>query len=595
MTTTKILTTLFLAFFIIFLVVPATQAVTSPSLNGMQIYPEDHVWNVPVDTLPIDRMSSAYISSAGTSAYLYVYTGYSLNIVDKYTPKYYPEFRYPSDPGPYPIPSSPVVETGSADSHMLIVQPDTRYFYHIFDAQRETDGSWSGGSGAVFDLSGYALRPDGMTSDAAGLPILPGLLRYEEVASGEINHALRITTWTSQDAHIWPARHHSGIDNTAFPPMGQRFRLKASVDISKYSPQQQVVLKAMKKYGMILADNSGNKDIWGLSAVQDSRFDFDYSSFAGIHGSDFEAVDESSLMMDEDSGQARTTASDQIRIGIYKDGAWYLDDNGNGVWDNSWDKYYNFGVSGGAVVADDWNGDGKTEIGIYQNGVWYIDYNGNGIWTAGTDRAYTFGGTGWTPVKGDWNGDGKTEIGIYQNGVWYIDYNGNGIWTAGTDRAYTFGGTGCTPVPGDWNGDGKSEIGIYQNGVWHIDYSGNGIWTAGTDRAYTFGGTGWTPVTGDWNGDGKTKAGIYRNGVWYLDYNGNGIWTAGTDRVYTFGGTGCTPVVGDWNGDGKTEVGIFQQGVWYLDYNGNGIWNAGTDKHNNFGTTGFTPVIGKWS
>ena len=137
--------------------------------------------------------------------------------------------------------------------------------------------------------------------------MLPGMVRYEEIASGEINHALRITTWTTQDAHIWPARHHSGIDNTAFPPMGQRFRLKASVDISGYSPQEQVILKAMKKYGMILADNSGNKAIWGLSAVQDSRFDIDYSSFTGIYGSDFEAVDVSSLMIDEDSGQARVT------------------------------------------------------------------------------------------------------------------------------------------------------------------------------------------------------------------------------------------------------------------------------------------------
>ena len=156
----------------------------------------------------------------------------------------------------------------------------------------------------------YALRQDGWTADAAGLPMLPGQLRYEEVTSGEIKHALRITTWTTQDAHIWPARHHSGIDNTAFPPMGQRFRLKASVNISKYSAQQQVILKAMKKYGMILADNSGNKNIWGLSAVQDERFDFMYSTFTGIQGSDFEAVDVSSLMIDEDSGKARITAGD---------------------------------------------------------------------------------------------------------------------------------------------------------------------------------------------------------------------------------------------------------------------------------------------
>ena len=149
---------------------------------------------------------------------------------------------------------------------------------------------------------------DCRTADAAGLPMLPGLLRYEEAASGEINHALRITTWTTQNAHIWPARHHSGMSNTAFPPMGQRFRLKASVDISGYTPQQQVILKAMKKYGMILADNNGNKAIWGLSATDDSLWDINYNSFEGIQGSDFEAVDESSLMIDEDSGKARVTS-----------------------------------------------------------------------------------------------------------------------------------------------------------------------------------------------------------------------------------------------------------------------------------------------
>jgi hypothetical protein len=305
----KSVTKLLLVFAFVFLAIPASQAVTSPSLAGMQIYPADHIWNVPVDKLPVDRMSATYIKSAGSSAYLYVYPGFSLNIVNKYTPRKYIDFRYPSDVGPYPIPSSPLIETQSADHHLLVVQPDTNHFYQIFDAHKQSDGTWTAGSGAVFDLSSYALRPDGWTADAAGLPMLPGQLRYEEVASGEIKHALRITTWTTQDAHIWPARHHSGIDNTAFPPMGQRFRLKASVDISKYSPQQQVILKAMKKYGMILADNSGNKNIWGLSAVQDERFDFKYSTFAGIQGSDFEAVDVSSLMIDEDSGKARVSSS----------------------------------------------------------------------------------------------------------------------------------------------------------------------------------------------------------------------------------------------------------------------------------------------
>ena len=295
---------------ILFFTIPPAQAVTSPSLSGMQIYPRDHIWNVPVDSLPVDPMSETYIKSAGASAYLYIYEGYPLNIVDINTPvHYFTSFRYMegSDYVPYPVPVNPLIETRSKDHSLLIIQPDTNYFYQIFDAQKNADGTWSAGSGAVFNLSTYELRPDGWTADAAGLPVLPGLLRYDEVAFGEINHALRITTWTTQNAHIWPARHDAGISNTAFPPMGQRFRLKSTFDISGYTPQQQVILRAMKKYGMILADNNGDKRIWGLSAAEDARWDFDFTTFAGIHGADFEAVDESSLMIDKDSGKARVT------------------------------------------------------------------------------------------------------------------------------------------------------------------------------------------------------------------------------------------------------------------------------------------------
>jgi hypothetical protein len=606
---------LLLVFAIVFLTIPASQAVTSPSLAGMQIYPADHIWNVPVDKLPVDRMSATYIASAGSSAYLYVYPGFSLNIVDKNTPKNYIDFHYPSDVGPYPIPSAPLIETQSADHHLLVVQPDTNYFYQIFDAHKETDGTWTAGSGAVFNLSSYALRPDGWTADAAGLPMLPGQLRYEEVASGEIKHALRITTWTTQDAHIWPARHHSGIDNTAFPPMGQRFRLKASVDISKYSPQQQVILKAMKKYGMILADNSGNKNIWGLSAVQDSRFDFMYSTFTGIHGSDFEAVDVSSLMIDEDSGKARITAVITPTPTPTKTPTPTPTPTPTKTptptptpTPTKTPTPTPTPTPTKTPTPTPTPTPTKTptptptpavkeqqKIGIYQNGVWYHDYDGNGAWNAGTDKVYNFGATGWTSISGDWNGDGISDIGVYEDGFWYQDYNRNGAWDTGTDKFYTFGSSGWTSVLGDWNGDGKTDIGVYRNGTWFLDYNGNGVWDDGTDRSYDFGASGWTSVLGDWNGDGKTDTGVYRDGVWYLDYNGNGVWDDGTDRICYFGSSGWTSVLGDWNGDLKTDTGVYREGVWYLDLNGNGNWNTGTDGLYKFGASGSLPVIGKWS
>jgi hypothetical protein len=214
-----------------------------------------------------------------------------------------------SDNVPVPIPKNPLLETASSDHGMDIIDKDSKIYYQIFNAKQAADGTWSCGSLAVFNLSGYALRPDGWTSDEAGLPPLPGTLRYDEVASGEINHALRAGLWVTQKAHVWPARHDSGIANTAYSPLGQRFRLKASVDISGYTPQQQVILKALKKYGMMVATQTGQKNIWALSAVPDSRWDSNYASFSGIKASDFEAVDVSSLMINEDSGKVRITTT----------------------------------------------------------------------------------------------------------------------------------------------------------------------------------------------------------------------------------------------------------------------------------------------
>ena len=246
----------------------------------------------------------------------------------------------------------------------------------------------------------------------------------------------------------------------------------------------------------------------------------------------------------------------------------------------------------------------KDSIGIYLNGNWYLDCNGNGNWDGTpTDALYSFGGQpGTIPVAGDWNGDGKDEIGIYLNGYWYLDLNGNGKWDGTpTDGLYWFGGQpGTIPVVGDWNGAGKDEIGIYLNGNWYLDRNGNGNWDGtSTDSLYSFGGQpGTIPVAGDWNGGGKSEIGIYLNGYWYLDRNGNGNWDGtSTDSLYWFGGQpGTLPVAGDWNADGKSEIGIYLNGNWYLDLNGNGTWdNTSTDSLSWFGgQPGTLAVAGKW-
>lgn len=214
-----------------------------------------------------------------------------------------------SDPGPDPIPANAPVEGGSSstgDRHVLVVDTGSCTLYELYYAWPQPDGSWQAGSGANFILASNALRPADWTSaDAAGLPILPGLVRYDEVASGAINHAVRFTVPRTRQAYVWPARHYasSSTDPTR-PPMGQRFRLKASFDISGFSPFNQVILTALKRYGMLVADNGS---AWYLSGAPDERWDNDdlHHLQTGVHGSDFEAVDESSLMLDPNSAQAR--------------------------------------------------------------------------------------------------------------------------------------------------------------------------------------------------------------------------------------------------------------------------------------------------
>jgi hypothetical protein len=187
---------------------------------------------------------------------------------------------------------------------VLILDQADCTLYELFNASPQSNGSWTAGSGAEYDLLSNALRPDGWTSaDAAGLPIYPGLVLYEEVASGTIKHAIRFTASDTRNTHVWPARHHaSSLTGVNYPPMGQRFRLKASYDISAYSEHIQVILRAFKEYGLILADNGSP---WYISGAPDPRWNNDIlHEWDDIPGSAFEAVDVSALMIDPNSGRA---------------------------------------------------------------------------------------------------------------------------------------------------------------------------------------------------------------------------------------------------------------------------------------------------
>ncbi|MBZ5535397.1 MAG: S-layer homology domain-containing protein [Acidobacteriia bacterium] len=291
----------------------------TPAIDSCSVLPANNIWNAPVDLLPVHPDSSSYINTIGPAVGLHpdfgsgLWEGGPIGIpyvtVSGTQPKVSVIFDYSdeSDPGPYPVPPGAPIEGGSqstGDRHVLVLERDHCILYELYSAHPQPDGSWQAGSGAVYDLKSSALRPAGWTSaDAAGLPILPGLVRYDEVAAGEINHAIRFTVPQTQHAYAWPARHYaSSLTETRFPPMGARFRLNAGFDISGYSPDVQVILRALKKYGMILADNGS---AWYLSGAPDDRWNNDHlHQLQQVQGFNFEAVDDSVLMLSPDSGQA---------------------------------------------------------------------------------------------------------------------------------------------------------------------------------------------------------------------------------------------------------------------------------------------------
>jgi len=294
-------------------VVP-TQTTDGPTLANCPVFPANNFWNARVDSLPTHPQSDSWIQSIGSTESFHMDfgsgewdggpIGIPFNIVTGSTvPKVEPKFYYPdeSDAGPYPIPENPNIEWGS-DHHILVVDTDTCTLYEIYDASFD-NGQWSGGSGAIWDLNSNVLRPADWTSaDAAGLPILPGLVRYDEIVAGAINHALRFTVEDTA-GYIWPARHQTSDPQNEIPPMGARFRLKADYDVSGFPKEMQIILQAMKTYGIILADNGSN---WYVSGAPDERWDNDMLHLLDVlTGNDFEAVDTLVLMVDANSGEAK--------------------------------------------------------------------------------------------------------------------------------------------------------------------------------------------------------------------------------------------------------------------------------------------------
>ena len=296
----------------------ATNAYGQQMIGSCAVLPADNIWNTPVDTLPVLSNSTSMVNTIGPSTGFHAdfgagtWNGGPIGIpfitVSGTQTQYSASFLYwdESDPGPYAIPLNAPIEGGSnstGDRHAIAIDVDHCILYELYRAFPQSS-SWTADSGAIFDLQSNALRPATWTSaDAAGLPIMPGLVTYEEVQSGEIKHAIRFTVPQTRHEFVWPARHYaSSLTDTQYPRMGERFRLKATFDITPYPADVQVILRAMKKYGIVLADNGS---AWFISGKPDSRWnDTNLHTLGQLTGSNFEAVDATVLRIDPNSGAA---------------------------------------------------------------------------------------------------------------------------------------------------------------------------------------------------------------------------------------------------------------------------------------------------
>lgn len=480
------------------LLVCADQAAAT-QLGGCPIFPNDNIWNAAVDTLPVDPKSGTYIQTeGGANVQLHPDFGTVWNgapngipfVVVPASQALVPIVLEPyggeADPGPYPIPPNAPIEGGansSGDRHVLVLQQGTCKLYELFSAFPLAGGAWQG-FGAVFDLTKNApLRPNGWTSaDAAGLPMMPGLVKYDEVqaavqGSGVVTHALRFTVPYTRREYVWPARHFaSSSTDPNRPPMGLRFRLKASVNIDFYpgtstpvSPSNKVILRTLKKYGMFLADNGGS---FFISGAPDPRWnDDDLNLLKRYRAGDFEAVDSSSLMVDVNSGQAR-----QPTIG----GGLQLSAAPSSV------------AAGGSLTVS-WSGianPGATNwIGLYRPGAAAQDHGGNWMYVSCGKSATLARASGSCsfPIPATL-ASGTYELRLHAPSSWSMLATSNPITITGSAAAgpqlsaapstVTRGGALTVSWSGIANAAPTNWIGLYRPGAASQDHLGNWMYVS---------------------------------------------------------------------------------------------------------------------
>jgi FG-GAP-like repeat len=535
------------------------------SLNGSRPFPANNAWNMDVSRFPVHPNSANLIASMGNATGLHpdfgtFWEGSPIGIPyvvvagsQQRVPVNFIWWPEESDSGPYPIPPNAPIEGGPAsdgDRHVLTIDRDNWKLYETYYSYPVNNGaSWDAGSGAVWNLRSNKLRTPGWTSaDAAGLPIFPGLVRRDEVVQlAEIKHALRFTAQTTRTSYVYPATHHAGSTSSMnAPPMGTRVRLRSTFDIDSpnFSPNVRVILRAMQKYGMILADNGSN---WYVTGTHDPLWnDDELSALSRVKGSDFEVVRAPAHLL---MPQSDFDGDGRADVSVYRPsaGTWYLQQSRDGI------SAYQFGTSSDMIVPADFDGDGKTDIGVYRpsTGIWYV------VDSSGGTITYTnFGIPGDLPAAADYDGDGKADIAVFRptDGTWYRKNSDDGMFVA-----VRFGANGDKPTVGDFDGDGKADIAVFRpsTGAWYRINSSNNSFSG-----EVFGLGDDITVPSDFDGDGKTDVAVYRpsNGYWYIENS-----SIATVSARPFGLSNDIPAPADFDGDGKADLSVFRPvtGIWY--------------------------------
>jgi len=527
----------------------------------LPLFPVNNPWNRDVSAWPVDPNSGAYINFIGTGVGLHpdfggddtqnppaiygmVYMTVSgtqaleqVTFVDYGSQS---DSGAPGRPAGYPIPvqartedkwieggypaNSPLAPPSDGDRHLLLVDRDNRLLFELWHTRWNTAlARWEAGSGAAWSLNSNALRPDGWTSaDAAGLQILPGLVRYDEVfGTDPLKHALRFTVGAT-NGYVWPGSHDAGSTSGALP-MGARLRLKSGVDISAHPAYIQKIFQAMKTYGLIVADNGSDMYIQG---TWDTNWDNGQlnPAFGALHASDFEVLSLGVGRPWESIGDFDRDLSADPAVYHAATGLWYLRLSTTGATQS-----VAYGGAGYTPVARDYDGDARTDVAVYHaaSGLWYVRQS-----STGSTLAVGYGGPGYTPVARDYDGDGKVDIGVYHaaTGLWFVRRS-----STSTTFSVGYGGSGYTPVPADYDGDGKADVAVYHaaTGLWFIRQS-----STGSTQTLGFGGSGYTPVPTDYDGDNRTDMAVYHqaSGLWFIRRS-----STGTTLTLAFGGSGFVP------------------------------------------------------